>query len=41
MRGIQNVLRIQAAAAQGLLEAAEAYLVGLFQDSNLYAIHAK
>ena len=41
MRGIQNDLRIQAAAVRGLLEAAEAYLVGLFKDSNLCAIHAK
>ena len=41
MRGIQNDLRIQAAAVQGLQEAAEAYLVGLFKDSNLCAIHAK
>ena len=41
MRGIQNDLRIQAATVQGLQEAAEAYLVGLFEDSNLCAIHAK
>ena len=41
MRGIQNDLRIQAAAVQGLQEAAEAYLVGFFEDSNLCAIHAK
>ena len=41
LRGIQNDLRIHAAAVQGLQEAAEAYLVGLFEDSNLYAIHAK
>ena len=41
MRGIWNDLRIQAAAVQGLQEAAEAYLVGLFEDSNLCAIHAK
>ena len=41
MRGIRNDLRIQAAAVQGLQEAAEAYLVGLFKDSNLCAIHAK
>ena len=41
MRGIRNDLRIQAAAVQGLQEAAEAYLVGLFEDSNLCAIHAK
>ena len=41
MRGIRNDLRIQAAAVWGLQEAAEAYLVGLFEDSNLCAIHAK
>ena len=41
MRGIRNDLRIQAAAVRGLQEAAEAYLVGLFEDSNLCAIHAK
>ena len=41
MRGIWNDLRIQAAAVRGLQEAAEAYLVGLFEDSNLCAIHAK
>ena len=41
MRGIWNDLRIQAAAVRGLQEAAEAYLVGLFKDSNLCAIHAK
>ena len=38
MKGIQNDLRIQAAVVQGLQEA---YLVGLFKDSNLCAIHAK
>ena len=41
MRGIQNDLRIQAAVVQGLQEAAAAYLVGLFKDSNLCAIHTK
>ena len=41
MRGIWNDLRIQVAAVQGLQEAAEAYLVGLFEDSNLCAVHAK
>ena len=41
MRGIWNDLRIQAAVVRGLQEAAEAYLVGLFEDSNLCAIHAK
>ena len=41
LRGIQNDLRIQAAVVGGLQEVAEAYLVGLFKDSNLCAIHAK
>ena len=41
LKGIQNDLRIQAAAVQELQEVAEAYLVGLFKDSNLCAIHAK
>ena len=34
-------LRFQQAAIEALQEAAEAYLVGLFEDSNLCAIHAK
>ena len=34
-------LRFQAAAILCLQEAAEAYLVGLFKDTNLCAIHAK
>ena len=41
MRGFRNDLRIQAAAIKGLQEAAKAYLVGLFEDSNLCAIHAR
>ena len=41
IQGIRNDLRIQAVAIKGLQEAAEAYLVGLFEDSNLCAIHAK
>ena len=41
MRGIWDDLGIQVAAVQGLQEAAEAYLVGLFEDSNLCAIYAK
>ncbi|KYR02515.1 H3b, histone H3 [Tieghemostelium lacteum] len=34
-------LRFQATAIQALQEASEAYLVGLFEDTNLCAIHAK
>ncbi len=34
-------LRFQASAVEALQEAAEAYLVGLFEDTNLAAIHAK
>ena len=34
-------VRFQSAAIMALQEAAEAYLVGLFEDSNLCAIHAK
>ena len=34
-------LRFQAAAIGALQEAAEAYLVGLFEDTNLCAIHAR
>lgn len=34
-------LRFQSSAVQALQEASEAYLVGLFEDSNLCAIHAK
>jgi histone H3 len=34
-------LRFQSQAVLALQEASEAYLVGLFEDSNLVAIHAK
>lgn len=34
-------LRFQSSAIAALQEAAEAYLVGLFEDTNLCAIHAK
>ena len=33
-------LRVQASAYVALQEAAEAYMVGIFEDSNLAAIHA-
>lgn len=34
-------LRFQAAAIAALQEASEAYLIGLFEDTNLCAIHGK
>ena len=34
-------LRFQSSAVQAIQEAAEAYLVGLFEDTNLCAIHAR
>jgi histone H3 len=34
-------LRFQSQAVLALQEASEAYLVGLFEDTNLCAIHAK
>jgi histone H3 len=34
-------MRFQSSAFNALQEAAEAYLVGLFEDTNLCAIHAK
>jgi histone H3 len=38
---IRNDLRFQSTALLAMQEAAEAYLVGLFEDTNLCAIHAK
>ena len=35
-----NDLRFQSSAVMALQEASEAYLVGLFEDTNLCAIHA-
>ena len=40
-QGYKTDLRFQSAAVLCLQEAAEAYLVGLFEDTNLCAIHAK
>lgn len=37
----KNDLRFQARAILALQEAAESYLVGVFEDANLCAIHAK
>lgn len=34
-------IRFQSSAVMAMQEAAEAYLVGLFEDANLCAIHAK
>ena len=34
-------LRFQSAAVEALQEAAEAYLVGIFEDTNLCALHGK
>ena len=38
---IKEDIRFQIGAVNALQEAAEGYLVELFQDSNLYAIHAR
>lgn len=38
---IKSDLRFQSTALLALQEAAESYLVGIFEDSNLCAIHAK
>ncbi|XP_040839870.1 histone H3.3-like [Ochotona curzoniae] len=38
---LKSDLRFQSAAIGALQEASEAYLVGLFEDTNLCAIHAK
>lgn len=39
--GFKADFRYQAGALSALQEAAEAYAVGLFEDTNLCAIHAK
>ena len=41
MQDVNNDLRCQSTAMLALQEASEAYLVGLFEDTNLCAIHAK
>lgn len=41
LQEIDSDLRYQSTAVLALQEAAEAYLIGLFEDTNLCAIHAK
>ncbi|XP_041642011.1 histone H3-like [Cheilinus undulatus] len=41
VRDFKTDLRFQSSAVTALQEASEAYLVGLFEDTNLCAIHAK
>ena len=41
MMDFRTDLRVQSAALGALQEVAEAYLVGLFEDTNLCATHAK
>jgi len=38
---VQTDLRFQSSAMMALQEASEAYLISLFEDTNLAAIHAK
>ncbi|KAJ3705853.1 hypothetical protein LUZ61_009558 [Rhynchospora tenuis] len=38
---LKTDLRFQSSAMAAIQEAAEAYLVGLFEDTNLCVIHAK
>ena len=40
-QGAKAELRFQASAIMALQEACESYLVGLFEDTNLCAIHAQ
>ncbi len=40
-RGFSGDLRFQSSALGASQEASEAYLVGIFEDTNLCAIHAK
>jgi histone H3 len=41
LQDLKSELRCQSTAVLALQEAAEAYLIGLFEDTNLCAIHAK
>merc|ERR1711934_1275855 len=38
---LREIRRFQSSAVLALQEASEAYMVGLFEDTNLCAIHAK
>ena len=40
-QGIKGDLRFQSSAISALQESTETYLVGLFEDTNMCAIHAK
>ena len=40
-KDLKNNIRFQSSAVAAFQEASEAYLVGLFEDTNLCAIHAK
>jgi histone H3 len=41
VQGLRNDLRFQQSALMALQEATESYMVGLFEDSNICAIHCK
>ena len=41
MQDYNTEFRVQGVALEALQEAAEAYLIGLFEDTNLLDIHAK
>lgn len=41
MNEYKSDVRWQSTAVMAIQEAAEAYLIGVFEDSNLCAIHAK
>ena len=41
IQSFKTGLQFQSSAVMPLQEASEAYLVGLFEDTNLCAIHAK
>jgi len=41
MQDMKSDIRCQSTAVLALQEAAESYLIGLFEDANLCAIHAK